>query len=583
MSIRRKLLLTSLLLILAALGSADILLSRYTSARELANTQHELAAQLRLLVQSLATVDPPAVVAWTTRAGEQTRARVTVIDRNGVVLADSQHDIASMDNHAGRPEVRQALAGQIGSAVRHSATLDADLCYLAMPAALAGKPDIILRLAVPLRQIQVAMVEIRWLILQASLIAMLCALLIAYFFSRSFSLRVLRIQAYAKELVNEDYSRTLPPEPNDELGSVARSLRGMAEQFRKMLRRLSDESALRKAILGSMVEGVVAVDRDLQVTFCNNSFALAVKAREPLPPNVPLIEVVRDPALLDLLKQVLATGQPLRMRLALLAGDGGSFEVQAAPIVSSGGDGPGLGAIAILHEVTQVEHLQRVRKDFVANISHDLRTPLAAIQGYAETLLEGAPEGQDSNRKFLEIIRRNAVRLGDLAADLLTLSELEAEQQTPPAERISVRDAVEVVLRRVEPEAVDHSVELSLRPGEPLYILGQPMRFEKVLLNLVGNAIRFNRPGGGVLVETAVEGGNVRITVRDTGIGIPSSELPRIFERSYCVDKARSRENGGTGLGLAIVKHVVGKMNGTVTVESHLGKGSAFFLYFPHV
>lgn len=573
MSIRRKLLLTSLLLIVVALGSADFLLSRYTARREVKNAQQQLEGQIRLLAPALATVDPQTLQQWANRSGDESRARVTVIDRDGVVLADSQHDTTTMDNHAGRPEVRQALTGQIGSAVRHSATLDVDLCYVAVPAALPGKP-VILRLAVPLRQIQVAMLEILRIILESSCVAMVCALLIAYLLSRSFSLRIQRIQAYAKELVNADYSKVLAPEPDDELGSVARSLRGMAEQFRKMLRRLSDESALRKAILASMVEGVVAVDKDLRLTFCNDSFAQAVSARGTLPANLPLLEVVRDPALLDLLKQVLATGQPVRKRLTLMAQ---VFEVQAAPIE---GD-PLMGAIAILHEVTRVEHLERVRKDFVANISHDLRTPLAAIQGYAETLLESGSEDQENSRKSLQIIRSNAIRLGDLASDLLTLSELETERETPTAERISVREVAEAVMRMVEADAAAANVRAVLGEIVAVSIMGQRLRLEHALLNLLRNAIKFNRPGGEVRLEASAADGNVRITVRDTGIGIPSTELPRIFERSYCVDKARSRENGGTGLGLAIVKHIAEKMHGQVTVESQLGRWTAFTLRFP--
>jgi two-component system phosphate regulon sensor histidine kinase PhoR len=571
-----KLLLAAILLILVALGSVAFLLSRYTASQELLHAEQAMEGQIRILGPALDSIDPASLAAWTQRAAEQSRARVTIVDRSGAVLADSQHDFSTMDNHAGRPEIRRALAGQTGKAVRHSATLDADLCYLAIPARLQGKSAVVLRLAVPLRQVQVAMSEIRWLILQSTLIAMLCALLLAYFLSRLFSARIQRIQAYARELVNADYSGILAPEPDDELGSVARSLRGMAHQFRQMLRRLSDEAALRKAILASMVEGVIAVDRDLRVTFCNSSFARAVNAREPLPVNQPLLEVVRDPTLLDLLKRVLSTGQPLRMRMTLGA-DCRVFEAQAAPIAAE----PGTGAIAILHEITVVEHLERVRKDFVANISHDLRTPLAAIQGYAETLLGGGSEDQENNRKFLQIIRANAVRLGDLASDLLTLSELETECEPPREECLAVRNAAESVVSRIEEEAAESKVNVVLGRGPNPCIMGHPLRFERALLNLLRNAIKFNRPGGGVYLDTAIVEGSAQITVRDTGIGIPSAELPRIFERSYCVDKSRSRENGGTGLGLAIVKHIVGTMHGSITVESQLGKGTVFTLRFP--
>ena len=577
--ILRKLLLTALLLIVLTLGSVDVLLTRYTADRELQHAQQVMQGQVRILAPSLAVTDPAALGDWANQAGRQAVARVTLIDRNGVVLADSQHDTSTMDNHAGRPEVRQALAGQIGSSVRHSATVDVDLCYLAVPAKLKGQPEsgVILRLAMPLRQIGVAIAEVRWLILWASLFAAMFALLIAYFVSRAFTRRIRRIQSFATELANADYSGTLATESDDELGSVARSLRGMAEQFREMLRRLSDESARRQAILASMVEGVLAIDSDLRVTFCNESFLRAVRAREPLPEHLPLLELVRDPALLELLKEVLAADQPARRRLTLMAAGGRAFEVQAAPLKQ----GPRMGAIAILHDVTELERLERIRKDFVANVSHELRTPLASIRGYAETLVDGALEDPENSRKFLRIICANTARLSDMAADLLALSELESEREPPPAERISVVEVAEAAIHTVEAEALSRGVKIVIGDLEDLHIMGQRFRLEHALLNLLHNAVKFNRPEGKVRVDAVRADASVRITVTDTGIGIPSRELGRIFERFYCVDKARSRETGGTGLGLSIVKHIVDKLSGTVSVESQLGNGSAFTLLFP--
>jgi two-component system phosphate regulon sensor histidine kinase PhoR len=571
-TILRKLLLSALLLILVALGSAAVFLSRYTAESELRHAERTMEAQARILAPALPAGSPQALAEWTSRAGAESGARVTVIGRDGAVLADSQHDSASMDNHAGRPEVRAALAGHTGTAVRHSATLDADLCYLAVPAGNG-----ILRLAVPLREIDTAVAAVRWLILRAFLVAAAFALAVAYFVSRSFSRRIRRIQTFARDLVNEEYSGTLATEADDELGSVARSLRFMAEQFRRMLGNLADESARRKALLASMVEGVLAVDGDLRVTFCNNSFARAVRAREPLPERVPVVEVVRDPELLDLLRRVIATGQPQRQRLTLAAAAGRVFEVQGAPVERR----PATGAIAVLHDVTEVERLERVRQDFVANISHELRTPLAAIRGYAETLLDGAAEDPVHSRKFLEIICRNTVRLGDMASDLLALSELEAERDPPPAEKVSLREVATAALNAVESEAAARQVDVFPGAIEDVYTMGQRFRLEHALVNLLHNAIRFNRPGGEVRLEAVAAADGVRIRVADTGIGIPPQELPRIFERFYCVDKARSRETGGTGLGLAIVKHVAERMSGTVSVESRLGKGSVFTLLLP--
>ena len=435
----------------------------------------------------------------------------------------------------------------------------------------------VLRLAVPLQRIQFSIAEVRWLILRASLVAAGFALAIAYFISRAFTRRVRRIQAFAGELVNAEYSGSLATESDDELGSLARSLRGMADQFRAMLRRLSDESARRQAILASMVEGVLAVDADLRVTFSNDSFAHAVRAPGPIANNTPLLDVVRDPALLDLLKTVLSTGRPSRQRVTLVAARARVFDVQTAPL----DEAPRQGAIAILHDVTELERLERVRKDFVANVSHELRTPLASIRGYAETLLDGALEDPRNNRKFLEIISRNTFRLEQLALDLLSLSELEADREAPPAERVPVGDVARSAMHTVEAEAAARGVNLMLGEIGDWHVMGQSRRLEQVFLNLLYNAIKFNRPGGEVWLEATQAEGRVRITVSDTGIGIPSEDLPRIFERFYCVDKARSRETGGTGLGLSIVKHTVEKMSGSVSVESRLGKGSVFTLEFP--
>ncbi len=580
MPLLRKLLLAALVLILVALGTADIFLTRYTRTRELQYAEQQMQGQVRLLGRELAAIEPGALAGWVEQTGRLTGARVTVIGRDGVVLADSEHDSTTMDNHAGRPEVHEALAGRTGTSVRHSATLDADLCYLAVPAAVAGNPAVVLRLAVPLQRIQFSVAEVRWLILRASLVAAGFALAIAYFISRAFTRRVRRIQSFAGELVRAEYSGDLDTESEDELGALAGSLRGMADQFRAMLRRLSDESARRQAILASMVEGVLAVDADLRVTFSNDSFASAVRARGPIAVGTPLLDVVRDPALLELLKAAISTGQPSRQRVTLVAAKGRVFDVQTAPL----DEAPRKGAIAILHDVTELERLERVRKDFVANVSHELRTPLASIRGYAETLLDGALEDPGHNRKFLEIISKNTFRLEQLALDLLSLSELEADREQPAPERVAVAEVARSAMHTVEGEAGTRGVNLMLGEIGDWRVMGQARRLEQVFLNLLYNAIKFNRPGGEVWLEaTQADSGRVRITVSDTGIGIPSDDLPRIFERFYCVDKARSRETGGTGLGLSIVRHTVEKMGGTVSVESRLGKGSVFTVDFPAV
>jgi two-component system phosphate regulon sensor histidine kinase PhoR len=239
------------------------------------------------------------------------------------------------------------------------------------------------------------------------------------------------------------------------------------------------------------------------------------------------------------------------------------------------------GAGAILHDITELERLERVRKDFVANVSHELRTPLAAIIGFAETLLDGALDDAENNRRFLETIRANAVRLNNIASDLLSLSELDAGRGADSREPVLVRSALETALNAVAAEAGRRNVRLIPPDCGELAVSASKLRLEQVLLNLLDNAVKFNKPGGEVRITSYADDGRVHIDISDTGIGIPSEDLPRIFERFYRVDKARSRAVGGTGLGLSIVKHGVEQMDGSVSVESQLGKGSTFSVVLP--
>jgi len=402
--------------------------------------------------------------------------------------------------------------------------------------------------------------------------------ILAYLFVRSFSRQTAELRSYAEHLLDPLASIELLPAGDDDLGDLARSLQRMAPHIRELVDNLKLENARREAILASMVEGVLAVDKDLRVTFCNNSFARAVGARIPVQAGMPLLDLVRDPGLLEIMTNVLTSGERTEHRLTLPAAADHTFEVLAGPLA-----GPSTrGALAILHDVTELARLERVRKDFVANVSHELRTPLAAIRGYAETLLSGALQDQQYNRRFVEIIEAQATRLSNIASDLLTISELESDGgAAPQPQAVAVKPVLESALRTVESAARVRGVRMHCGLIDDLTVLGSELRLEQVLVNLLDNAVKFNRPNGEVWLEVRAENGSARIAIRDTGIGIPSEDLPRVFERFYRVDKARSREMGGTGLGLSIVRHVVEQMHGTIQVESRLGEGSEFIITLP--
>jgi two-component system phosphate regulon sensor histidine kinase PhoR len=413
----------------------------------------------------------------------------------------------------------------------------------------------------------------------ASALLLAAAGLLAFFFARSFSGRLSRIRAYAERLLDPPVLEQELPSGDDDLGLLTRSLQRTAPRIRELVESLKLEGARREAILVSMVEGVLAVDKDLRVTFCNQSFARNVGARLPVIPGMPLAELVRDPGLRDIMTTVLATGERVEQRLTLPAAGAHSFEVLAGPL----GGPPARGALAILHDVTELERLERVRKDFVANVSHELRTPLTAIRGYAETLLDGGLEDLRNNRRFVEIILSQATRLSNIAADLLSLSELESSGVTAPPHPVSIRAALESALHAVESAARLQGVRLICEQLEDAKVIGHELRLEQIFVNLLDNAVKFNRPSGEVQIEMRSKNGKVSILIGDTGIGIPSEDLPRVFERFYRVDKARSRALGGTGLGLSIVKHAVEQMGGTIKVDSRLGEGSEFIIELPAV
>ncbi len=574
----RKVLLGAFLLSAATLLALDFYLVRFTSQQHVVSLQNRLRAEGRIFSRELEEIPAAQLQAWAATAGANAEARVTVINPRGGVLADSEQEPEFVENPSAQPEVRAALQGRAGSAVRPSSTLDRQLFHFAMPIRYGGKAGFVLELAVPVENVKSTTGTVLNRLFAVLIAATLLALAIAYIFSRSFTRRINRLKYFAENLEKAPASEKALDGGNDELGELGRSLDRAAARLRELLERLNLESAQRESILASMVEGVLAVDSQLRVTFCNDAFLRAVGAAGPVRQRSPLIETVRDPGLVDIVTHVLGSKGPMRQRLYFPGPEGRSFEVHVSPFKAPSG----AGAIAILHDVKDLERLERVRRDFVANVSHELRTPLTAIHGYAETLLEGGLEDAENNRKFVEIISAHAMRLSNIASDLLRLSELETNRATPEPERISVRAAVETALKTVEPESRLRGIQVTCGEQGAFEVMGEKGRLEQVLVNLLDNAIKFNRPGGEVHVEVrqGPEGGT-HIIVADTGIGIPSTDLSRIFERFYRVDKTRSREMGGTGLGLSIVKHIVERMHGTLRVESQLGKGSTFTIALP--
>jgi two-component system phosphate regulon sensor histidine kinase PhoR len=404
------------------------------------------------------------------------------------------------------------------------------------------------------------------------------AIAMTWVFSRAIEWRIQRLKLFADHVLDASSVDEPLPEEGEETALLNQSLRRMASRIRELVERLSLESMRRDVILKSMAEGVLAVDHQMRVLFCNQALSDALDLKHPVEENTPLLGLVRDPKFLSLISGVLSSGESVKCKLQFTSDEASVFEAYVAPLAVP----PHRGALVILHDITGLERLERIRRDFVANVSHELRTPLTAIRGYAETLLAGALGDTEYNRRFVEIIQAHAIRLNNIASDLLTLSDLESGRRDAEPGPISVEEAVNTALLTVEPEARIRGVHLVRGSVSDALITGHALRLEQALVNLLDNAVKFNREGGEARIDTGVTpDGRVYISVSDTGNGMPSDDLPRIFERFYRVDRARSREVGGTGLGLSIVKHVVERMDGSIKVDSRLGRGSTFTILLP--
>jgi len=534
--------------------------------------------------------------------GAASAARVTVIAADGTVLGDSEASSASLENHAGRPEIEQAMRDGEGSAVRLSATVKRPLFYLAWRQTRGGDeaPETrVVRLAVSMTTIADVRHRIRAAIWGGFVIAALAALWPALVIARRLSRRVTRLTEFSRAVAEGQAPPPLVSQADDIVGELESNLLSMAQSLSAELRAAQDETGKLEAVLRGMVEGVLVIDESGTIRLANDR-ARSIFGRSTLV-GEPLINVSRDPDLREVVRAAMAssTGQPAVREMTLNGGRGESLQVTATPITESN-DVMRL-FILVFHDVTELKKLEATRRDFVANVSHELRTPLTAIRGYAETLQAGAVDDPELARKFVGVIERHSERLSRLTDDLLTLSDLElgrmALQRVPVNLTAPIDAAVELVREKAGQAQIEIVREI---PAElpPLWV--DRDRLEQVLVNLIDNAVKYTPAGGrvtlcaGVVERPESEAGTlpgrepgrgpwVEIRISDTGIGIPSQDLPRLTERFYRVDKARSRELGGTGLGLAIVKHIVQAHGGVLRIESEVGKGTTVRVILPAV
>jgi two-component system, OmpR family, phosphate regulon sensor histidine kinase PhoR len=495
-----------------------------------------------------------------------TETRTTIIAHDGVVLADTEADPKTMENHARRPEVAAALSGKVGSATRLSHTVGIDFLYVAAPSG-----DKVVRLAYRLSNIQAHISGIRRTIFGTTALALLLALLLAIVIAEIMSRRLRRIVEFAEKIAAGDLSARIAETSGDEIAQVAAALDRTARRLEENFAAVRESRAELEALLNSMTDGVIAVSPDMKVRWANQAIHDIV--RRPVQIGSPVIELLRHPDFLAALSAALNSRRREHAIAASVAGRR-TFSVTAEPL-------PDGGVVTVLHDVSEVERVEKTRRDFIANVSHELRTPLTSIRGYAETLLESDGALKDSARDFLEIIRRNSERMGRLTEDLLVLARVESGEEKLDLRPQPVRQLLAEAASSLQESARAANVELAVESVPDWSVLADGYAVHQVFANLISNALRYAPGGKKIVIGAQEKSEGIEFFVRDFGPGIASEHLPRIFERFYRVDKARSRESGGTGLGLAIVKHIVLNHGGSVRVESTVGHGSTFFFVLP--
>jgi len=549
-------------------------------AFQLAQTATGLEARAHLAQETVLALlvknDLTALQAFCTTAGKNSATRLTVIAADGKVLADSNEDPGRMENHADRPEIIAALAGRPAPFIRFSHTLQENMMYVAVPLIEGDKTKGVLRTAIPVTFIDNALREIFSKIIWGCLLVALLVALVAWFISRRISRPLEEMRLGAERFADGVFTGKLREEGAEEVVSLARAMNVMADQLDTRIKTIARQHSQLQAVFSSMVEGVITVDTEERILDINQAGARLLNLDPEKLRGKNALMAVRNLTLQRFISRTLVEASPIEGEIDLIGrgqekyfyAHGARFQ-DAAKMTS--------GAIIVINDVTSLRRLENMRRDFVANVSHELKTPITSIEGFAETLLDGALESPEDARRFVEIIAKQSKRLHAIIEDLLALSRLEQEQTRLALTEEKIITPLRRAIETCGLKAAEKKIGIELdAPADLTADLNSPL-FEQAITNLIVNAIKYSDEGGRVLIRAGErDGGKIAVEVQDFGAGIAPQHLPRLFERFYRSDAARSRKLGGTGLGLAIVKHIVQAHGGEVGVTSELGKGATF-------
>jgi len=580
--LRFKLTVTYIFLILISMLILGIYLFHsieeyfYTSLKIRLISQAQLAG--KLIEDTPHDWSPESINHLSQTISGEGNVRVTIISRDGRVLGDSEKDFRLMENHLNRPEFMEAQKKGIGTSVRRSSTLNTDMMYAAVPLKRDGRTAGFLRLAYPLSEAKHAFLKMWAPMLLAILTVFILSVPISLLLGKKITKPIEKLNEFAKEITKGNYKTRAEVYGSDEIGELANTLNHMAETIKEKINLLSEERTKLKTILANMNSGIIMINKNGRIELLNPAAEKLLTHSKDSCTGMHYTSAVKSSKLISLISEAFKKNEIIEEKETI--NNKKTFEITVIPLKNQRKKTAGL--IVVLHDITKISKLEKIRRDFVANASHELRTPVTSIKGFAETLLDGAMYDHKACREFIEIINREADRLIRLINELLELSKIEAKEVKLSFKPMDIRMLVSESVKRMEKQFTEAelTVEVKLPKNEVIVNIDKEL-IEQVLFNLMDNAIKYTPKGGRIEIEAADKEHDVIVWVRDTGIGIPPKDIDRIFERFYRVDKARSRKAGGTGLGLSIVKHIIDVHGGMVGVNSTLGKGSEFFFTLP--
>jgi two-component system phosphate regulon sensor histidine kinase PhoR len=574
-----------LLIILVSLVAVTWYASFSTRNFFLEQKEIELESQAYLfenqILPYLESLDEKSIDPLCKQAAQNSSVRITVILPSGRVVGDSEADPDIMDNHADRPEFRAALSGVEGTATRYSRTLDKDFMYLGLPIRKDNELAAVLRVSIPLDIIDIQINNIQRRIILGGVIIAVFAALVSLIVSRRISRPVEALKKSADYFIQGDFQRRIPVSNIEEIVGLYESIKGMAGELHQRINTITRQRNEIEAILSSMVEGVIAVDIEERIISMNAAAAEMLECSSSEAKGRSVQEAVRNIAFQDFVKKSLSSTVPVEKEIALSSK--GDLFVNGHGTLLRDEAGKQIGALIVLNDITRLKRLEHIRTEFVANVSHEIKTPITAIKGFVETLADGSVKDEGDVRRFLGIIESHVSRLESIIEDLLRLSriEKEAEEEGIFLRSERLRNIIETAVQVCRPNSEAKGINIELDCDEDLVARINPPLLEQAIVNLLDNAVKYSDENKSIRINAFQDEGEVLVEIIDQGKGIEDEHLPRLFERFYRVDKARSRSLGGTGLGLAIVKHIIQAHRGHVSVISTPGVGSTFTLHLP--